>query len=72
MNTRKIHFLSIAILLMITACGSEEQRRGAPQDENGENISTEGKIRPGVDGSEATGQSPSDTISKGDEGATSY
>lgn len=64
--------IAVALAALITACDGEEQRRGTPDQSGQEGASTEGKIRPDVDGSEATGQSPNDTISKGDDGATSY
>ncbi len=65
---------AIAFTFSLTACSGEEERRGTPHEGTGtNNAAGEGEeIRPGVDGSEATGQSPNDTISRGDDGATSY
>ena len=65
----------IALTASLTACSAEEERRGTPHEgtEGTQTGAGEGEeIRPGIDGSEATGQSPNDTISRGDDGATSY
>ena len=66
---------AIAYTFSLTACSGEEERRGTPHESTTGTNNAAGKgeeIRPGVDGSEATGQSPNDTISRGDDGATSY
>jgi hypothetical protein len=67
MKKSTILFLVAVQTILLIACG-EDQRRGAPQ----ENMDRDEVIRPGVDGAEATGQSPNDTLSRGDRGATSY
>jgi hypothetical protein len=73
----------IAIIMLLSAfsvtfiaCDGEEQRRGTPHHEgslpdDGRTTTGEG-TRPAVDGSQATGQGPHDTLSRGDQGATSY
>ncbi len=66
---------SILFTCTLTACSGEEERRGTPHETTTgtNNAAGEGdEIRPGIDGSEATGQGPNDTISRGDDGATSY
>ncbi len=62
-------------VLALTACSGEEERRGTPHDQGSlpAEQSTGGpEVRPEVDGSEAVGQSPHDTVGGGREGATSY
>ena len=62
----------LSIMLSTAACSGEEERRGTPHHGDQGTNETGEEIRPEIDGSEATGQSPKDTISHGDDGATSY
>jgi hypothetical protein len=75
MKTGILMIIPLTFTMTLAACSGEEERRGTPHHEGSlpEQQSTNGReIRPGIDGSQATGQSPGDTISRGDRGATSY
>ncbi len=70
-------YITSSLLLAIftvslASCSGEEERRGTPHHGDQEANDNGEEIRPEIDGSEATGQSPKDTISRGDDGATSY